>query len=468
MSNENTKMGEGGVHLHVFKNESLTDIDGLHKHLFYINDRILMTELDGQHSHQIDKQNNIVMSENENHVHKLLINTRDGVESIFTEKSVGHSHEIQSEKTTLSGLHAHVLKVNDENYLTMLPSDLIKTIENKIRGIPKFKKFKLKRNNDSPLENDFFTLQKLNKLLKYKMVKTLIVKNIIKNLTRLSDGLKIESLILSRQRFNDIGDATRFVLDNGLDIKQSNVIESEGVFTFSIMSKDRFLESTLQRVRITEGVEAVVGFLLDNEIGQQVSNGNETLEGSIDEMSDLGKSKMETLKDKAKKVFEMYDIEKKGCGKKPKGRGSEDNNTFKNYIEICKVNNEKRLVTGPALIPDVYDLQDDIISKEEVEKAAYRYMIKLSFRDDPEFLKNELGMNNKSDRGFMHVEFNRKIAIVESYIAPIEFNLNNRVITKGTWIVTMKVFDDEVWNLVKSNKIRGFSIGGQSTVIEEN
>ena len=470
MTNENKIMGEGGVHLHKIINKTLTDIDGMHKHLFFINDRLIMTEFDGDHSHEIDRKNNIVGQEIEKHVHEISIRTENGTKSVPVEKSNGHNHELQSEKTTLSGLHTHILKTENGNYVSILPSDLIKTIEESIKDIPKFKNFKFKKDN-SPLESDFTTIQKLNKLLKNNVFRKFIEQNIIKNLTRLSDGLKIESLILSRQRFNDIGDATRFVLDNGLDIKQSNVIESEGVFTFSIMSKERFSESTLQRVRITEGVEAVVGFLVENEIGQQVSENNETIDSTIDQVQDLGKEK---LKNKYDKICSLFDIEK-GCGKKPRKQkwsstnksASENNKTFKNYFNICKINEDKRLVTGPALIPDVFDLQNDIISANEIEKAAFRYMIKLSFRDDPEFL-SELGMNDKSQRGFMHVEFNRKIAIVESYIAPIDFTLNKRDITKGTWIVTMKVFDDEVWNLVKIGKIRGFSIGGQSTVIEEN
>lgn len=455
MSNENLRMGEGGIHLHEFMDDTITKVDGKHKHLFYILDRLIMTELGGNHSHNIEKEQNIVLSENEGHNHIVLINTKSGIEKFETEKSDGHGHEIQSEKTTLSGLHTHILKLNDENYISMLPSDLIKSLEKVVRSIPKFKNYSFKKSNDIPLELDFMAIQKLNKLLKNKYVKDFVVKHIIKNLTRLSDGLKIESLILSRQRFNDIGEATRFVLDNGLDIKQSNVIESEGIFTFSIMSKDRFSESTLQRVRITEGVEAVVGFLLDNEIGQQVENDESVLEGTIDEMEDLGKKVMtlDQLKEKANNVFDMYEIEKK--------------ENVKNFFDICKVDNDKRLVTGPALIPEVVDLQNDIISSDEIEKASFNYMIKLAFKDDPEFLEN-LGMNNKSERGFMHVEFNRKIAIVESYLAPIDFTLNKRNIIKGTWIVTMKVFDDEIWNLVKTNKIRGFSIGGMSTVIEEN
>ena len=67
----------------------------------------------------------------------------------------------------------------------------------------------------------------------------------------------------------------------------------------------------------------------------------------------------------------------------------------------------------------------------------------------------------------MHVDFSKKIAVVESYIAPINFELNKRQIIEGTWMVTVKVFDDEVWNLIKAGKIRGFSIGGEARLIDE-
>jgi hypothetical protein len=62
----------------------------------------------------------------------------------------------------------------------------------------------------------------------------------------------------------------------------------------------------------------------------------------------------------------------------------------------------------------------------------------------------------------MHVEFNRKIALVESFLAPVDFEMNGRKIIKGTWLITVKVFDDEVWNLVKAKMINGFSIAGRS------
>ena len=91
-------------------------------------------------------------------------------------------------------------------------------------------------------------------------------------------------------------------------------------------------------------------------------------------------------------------------------------------------------------------------------------MIKLAFRDDPEFLKS-LGfmeVGKAGERGFQHIDFSRKLAVVETFIAPVDFELNGRMILKGTWVMTMKVFDDEVWALVKTGKITGFSIGGRS------
>ena len=97
----------------------------------------------------------------------------------------------------------------------------------------------------------------------------------------------------------------------------------------------------------------------------------------------------------------------------------------------------------------------------EIERAAHSYMVKLAFRDDPEFLSN-LGLNAKSERGFMHTEFSRKVAVVETFVSPVAFELNGRMVTKGTWVMTMKVFDDEAWALIKSGKITGFSIGGRA------
>lgn len=104
---------------------------------------------------------------------------------------------------------------------------------------------------------------------------------------------------------------------------------------------------------------------------------------------------------------------------------------------------EERVALGPVLIPDTVDLQNDAITAEEIEKAADHFM---------EFYRN---------RGLQHSDLvNDKVSILQSYCAPCEFSIGERVVKKGTWLMKVRYHDEEIWQLVKNGKIKGFSIGG--------
>lgn len=455
-------MGEGGIHLHRLDTKEKTATDGLHKHIFFVNDRLMMTELDGSHSHSVDIEKSFGLPEAAPaHEHKLLIKTEKGVLELRTQGSTSHSHEIQSEATTLSGLHTHMLKAGEQKFLSILPGVLIEEVERASKESKALCNLNLQKTLNYPLELDFGTIKRLNQPEISVVVKVAVTRCLLKSLSRLSDGLRIQALILSKERFTDVGEAQRFVMDHSL---QSRTIEDrDGAFTFSILSSDRFQEPTLQRIRITEGVEAVVGFLTEEqrltETPKTINESESTSEStSISVAQDIAQSL--DLSDCAKKIESIRSQFSSSVTSK--------NLVFKKCFEypILKQVEDKRLVMGPLLIPETIDLQNEIVSREEIESAAHNYMTKLTFQKDPEFL-SKIGLNSRADQGFMHVDFSKKIAVVESYIAPISFELNKRQIIEGTWMVTVKVFDDEVWNLIKAGKIRGFSIGGEARLIDE-
>lgn len=909
-------MGEGGVHVHRLASPVSTQEDGIHKHLFFVNDRLVMSDLSGAHAHGVDSASNNVGQENEpRHKHTVSINTTDGVYGFETDEGTGHQHELQSQNTTLSGLHTHFLELGGEKYLSLLPGDLIAAIESAAQEDASLKNFKIQKSED-PMEMNFQLIKRLNKEDFKPVMKKAVFCSVVKALSRLADGLQVESLVLSRDRYFDIGVATRFVLDSGLGI--NGITERDDAYVFNVRAKDRFDESSLQRVRLTDGVEAVVGLLLDDEVQNQEGD---TVEATLDELTDrnkddepvktntlksrfdslrasmleddapvkkndetpttedpakpkvksfinfktdkviegtgaarvlqiadrlgitrkfvtveaaqkrfiefltstyeiknavyaetanndetqtekflsfevrgetldavlyseevstsswrksliiffddpeqlnkifhteiknhefgayqikqtmmglvlypievdksdppildeklleslesdtklffskeveaffngdnaikkklpykrgvlmygppgngkttfikhfvttfdaaytimcepgdfshdMGKYLAETLGKDARKIIvfedvdaiaysyqmrsaflnfldgavgvhktlfiattnypgaldeallkrpsrfdqkyriglpdltmrkkfltkyfpeltpseldtfgaktegysgayfkelfilknmrkcslataiaqvhsQMSDIHKSVVGptaesmevlftdeldvgqalgayrinkmiadlaeksmademlaaidnapkdsdeedveEETEDEGAEDGDDAETqkvslFFNIAKADTEKRIVLGPVLVPENFDLQDDIISADEIEKAAHNYMIKLNFREDEDFLKT-LGLNNKSKRGFMHTEFNRKIALIESYTAPVDFTIGEREIKAGTWVMAVKVFDDEVWSLVKANRITGFSIGGRS------
>ncbi len=258
-------MGEGGAHRHKLVNPNETDTDGMHKHLFMVNDRLLMTDLSGNHTHPVNRAENKTGPETQPHEHSIQVNTTEGVQAFPTENVTPHEHEIQTSATTLSGLHTHEVELGGNTFLSLLPGDLLDEIEAATKQVPALKDFNLRR-SEGPMEMDFQLVKRLNKSDFTDILKTATAKATLKSLSRLADGFQIESLILSRDRFSDIGVARRFVMDNGLDPQASlEGTDHSAPFLFQIRSRERFSEATLHRIQITDGVTAVVGLLAAEE-----------------------------------------------------------------------------------------------------------------------------------------------------------------------------------------------------------
>ncbi len=125
----------------------------------------------------------------------------------------------------------------------------------------------------------------------------------------------------------------------------------------------------------------------------------------------------------------------------------------KNVTLLKSSNDEQRYVLGVVLEPETVDAQADIYSADEVRKSAHIFMAQ--FRN----------------AGLQHQTLvNDKVRIVESYLAPVDMELNGQVVKSGTWILGVIVDDDKIWADVKSGKITGFSIGGSAirTVDEDD
>jgi DNA adenine methylase len=117
------------------------------------------------------------------------------------------------------------------------------------------------------------------------------------------------------------------------------------------------------------------------------------------------------------------------------------------YTKICKIDSAKRLIYGPALVPETFDSQEHIASAVEIEKAAHDFLA---------------GVNEDRQMGVMHEDFEPEIAVVESYIAPVDFDLGDDPISIGTWVIVSKVYDDDVWQRVQDGELTGYSIAGKA------
>lgn len=125
--------------------------------------------------------------------------------------------------------------------------------------------------------------------------------------------------------------------------------------------------------------------------------------------------------------------------------------------QLAELDKEKRLLMGPALIPNkkIYRRGIDdteyyiFFSEDTVRKASEVFLTK----------------GNQNNSTLEH-EYNLKgLSVVESWIVEDEkkdkSTLYGLSVPKGTWMVSVKVYNDEVWNeYVKSGKVKGFSIEG--------
>jgi len=132
----------------------------------------------------------------------------------------------------------------------------------------------------------------------------------------------------------------------------------------------------------------------------------------------------------------------------------------KNNLTLAKIDTEKREIISPALIPDKniyrYDADTDsdyyvYFSKDTVKNCAYS------------FLKN----NNHHKATYQHEERVSGVLTVESWIIEDpkmdKANLYGFQLKKGTWMVKMKIENEELWQKVKSGDIKGLSIEGYFT-----
>lgn len=111
-------------------------------------------------------------------------------------------------------------------------------------------------------------------------------------------------------------------------------------------------------------------------------------------------------------------------------------------IPISKKDTAKRIVYGVVYEPDTVDAQKDHATADEIEKAAHKFM--------------EMYQKVSHEHG----DPNEKLRVVECYIAPCELTIGEQRVKKGTWIMAVKVNDDEIWKKVEDGEITGLSMGG--------
>lgn len=156
------------------------------------------------------------------------------------------------------------------------------------------------------------------------------------------------------------------------------------------------------------------------------------------------------------------------CDKHPEDMGYDNNlpayvdevpkkKKKKDMSKVMFANDEKRIVVGPAMIPDLKIFRKDskgnpyhvFFSSETIKMIAEKYM------------KNKYIDNNDTNHDG---EAAKDVYVIESWIKESENDKSTDFgygdLPVGTWFVSMKVKNDEVWKQVKDGKLNGFSVSG--------
>lgn len=144
----------------------------------------------------------------------------------------------------------------------------------------------------------------------------------------------------------------------------------------------------------------------------------------------------------------------------PSALGSVTNNAYLTPRGQFSFNadEEQRIVTGPAMIPNKM-----ILRKDENGNPYYVYFTQKTVKDIAErvFEENKHNMTNIEHNS---KQTNAQNTLLESWIvldpekdksAALGFN-----VPQGTWMVSYKINDDTTWQLIKEGKLRGFSVEG--------
>lgn len=124
---------------------------------------------------------------------------------------------------------------------------------------------------------------------------------------------------------------------------------------------------------------------------------------------------------------------------------------FTTYGKIIKSDDDRHFVTGIVYEPMTEDAHGNYMTADEIAKAAYW------------FAKN----GNKVDLQHNFVS-EEGTAVVESWIAKSDCDIGGETVKEGTWLMTVEINDDSLWQSIQNGEITGLSMGGLGVYAQED
>ena len=132
-------------------------------------------------------------------------------------------------------------------------------------------------------------------------------------------------------------------------------------------------------------------------------------------------------------------------------------NEAKDSFEFKATDEEKRIVTGAAMMPN-----KEIVRMDAESKPYFVYFTEETIEKCQEMFAK---YGKTKSTNFEHSTGMRDVTVVESWIVTDPTNdksnaLGFKDIPKGSWFVSYKVDNDELWAKVKAGEVKGYSIEG--------
>lgn len=240
------------------------------------------------------------------------------------------------------------------------------------------------------------------------------------------------------------------------DITADVLVKASNEDLLDVHNKIHDIWNLLKKIDITEKRLITADLIIKKHALIQYTFATRDLEHiKKDILDDTSEEKLNKIIRKEGDKYVLYSHDGKVLGKHDSEKGALDQekaieaqkHKFDKFIPICKADDEKRVVYGEVLVPDVFDAHGDKITAEEIEKACHWFM------------------ENSQENDVMHKGDAINSQIVENYIAPQDLEFTNPKgekvkVTKGTWVMGTKIYDEAIWKQVKEGKLNGFSIGG--------
>lgn len=123
---------------------------------------------------------------------------------------------------------------------------------------------------------------------------------------------------------------------------------------------------------------------------------------------------------------------------------------FVKFVGIEKTEkNPEHFVMGIVYEPDTKDSQDDWATEDEIRQAAYSFM--------------------ESDQVYkINHDDNASIHVLESFIAPVDYDVGDEHVKKGSWLLGSRVVAEDVWEKVETGVYKGYSMAGDALRIVES